>query len=148
MDYSIEQVQRMLPQKHPFVFIDEVKSVKDGSFGVGIKRLSDLDAIFKSHFPGNPVLPACIQIEMMAQTAIIIILSKYPVSEHDRINAWLLSVDKARFNKEIKPNSVLEIKVNRLKTINDVHCFSGQIFVENVLCAEARFMALQRYKDS
>ena len=77
MNFSSLQIPQMLPQKHPFIFIDEVKSVEKGTSGTGIKRLNDMDAIFKCHFPDNLILPACIQIEMMAQTAIIIILSNY-----------------------------------------------------------------------
>jgi len=54
---------------------------------------------FSGHFPGNPVLPAVVQI-MMAQTTI---------EEYEQQSLELRTVSKAKFQVPLLPNQEIEI---------------------------------------
>ena len=90
--YMIEtDVDRWLPQKKPFRFIDKVIELKFPTLKKKRKDITPKDLLgsevmctfytdenldfFKGHFPDNPTLPGVIQIEMMAQAGSFLILS-------------------------------------------------------------------------
>jgi len=57
-----------LPHREPFVFVDEIFSVTEGEAQC-LKVFPPGDAMFRGHFPGNPIVPGVILTEALAQTA-------------------------------------------------------------------------------
>jgi 3-hydroxyacyl-[acyl-carrier-protein] dehydratase len=56
----------LLPQKHPFRFVDEVLSVDKDSIA-GRYTFREDEVFYPGHFPGDPVTPGVILLEAMAQ---------------------------------------------------------------------------------
>jgi 3-hydroxyacyl-[acyl-carrier-protein] dehydratase len=57
-----------LPHREPFIFVDEVLGATAGEAQC-LKIFSSDDPMFRGHFPGNPIVPAVILTEALAQTA-------------------------------------------------------------------------------
>jgi 3-hydroxyacyl-[acyl-carrier-protein] dehydratase len=57
-----------LPHREPFIFVDKVLSTAAGEAQC-LKVFSSGDPMFRGHFPGNPIVPAVILTEALAQTA-------------------------------------------------------------------------------
>jgi 3-hydroxyacyl-[acyl-carrier-protein] dehydratase len=57
-----------LPHQPPMRLLEDVVDVVPGERAVGRRVADPADFYFQGHFPGQPVVPAIILIEMLAQT--------------------------------------------------------------------------------
>ncbi|MEW6335499.1 MAG: beta-hydroxyacyl-ACP dehydratase [Thermodesulfobacteriota bacterium] len=65
-----ERVLSMVPQQHPFRFIDDILTLDEERI-VGVYRFRDDEYFYRGHFPGLPITPGVILIETMAQTGVV-----------------------------------------------------------------------------
>ena len=137
--FSIQDILKVLPHRYPFILIDKVKIKKLGSHLIAIKNITINEPFFQGHFPGQPVLPGVLTIEMMAQAGSFLILSQVenPLSK----NMFFSSVDKAKFRSPITPGDQLEMHITLEKKKLGLCKFKGECFVDNKLVANAFFSA-------
>lgn len=112
--YSREDILNALPQRPPFILIDEILSIDiKEKTAICKKYIAKNDVFLQGHFPSNPILPGALLIELMAQTSIIIAKKIVPNIEI----AYLTHIEKASFRKIIKPESTLIIhsKITKYK---------------------------------
>lgn len=64
------QVLSMVPQRHPFRFINEILEM-DEEHIIGVYRFRSDEYFYPGHFPEFPVTPGVILIETMAQTGVV-----------------------------------------------------------------------------
>jgi len=107
-----EQIMEILPHRDPFLLIDEIIGLMPGEQVVARKHLREDEYWFKGHFPGYPVQPGVLMIEMLAQAGGVCILS---VAEHKGKLAFLAGVDKARFKRKVMPGDTLILEVKLVK---------------------------------
>lgn len=106
MKLNKEEIKKIIPHRDPMLLVDEVIDMEAES---RIKTSFYVDPdreIFKGHFPGDPVLPGVYTVEIMAQTADILILS---CARYAGKVPLFLSINQARFLSKIKPGDTLEI---------------------------------------
>ena len=106
MKLNQEEIKRIIPHRDPMLLVDEVLDMEEETKITTRFYIDPEREIFKGHFPGDPVLPGVYTVEIMAQTADILILSceryagKVPL---------FIGIDKVRFLTKIKPGDTLEI---------------------------------------
>ncbi len=69
-ELSPAEVLALLPQQHPFRFIDEILEI-DEDHVVALQRFREDADFYRGHFPGNPVTPGVLLIEAMAQAGVV-----------------------------------------------------------------------------
>lgn len=67
---SPEEVLALVPQQHPFRFIDEIVEIGEERIEGRYTFRSD-ESFYAGHFPGMPLTPGVILLETMAQTGVV-----------------------------------------------------------------------------
>lgn len=131
---NVEQIQRILPHRYPFLFVDRVEKLEPGKKAVGYKLVSANDYYFQGHFPGHPVMPGVLIMEALAQVGGVIMLSLPEL--HGKI-AYFMSVDYCKFRQTVVPGDELrlEVEVMRIRSRNG-QCL-GRAYVGDKLVCEA-----------
>lgn len=107
-----EQVKEIIPHRDPFLLIDEVLELEPGVRAVAQKYMAPESFWFSGHFPGYPVTPGVLMIEMLAQTGAVCALS---LPENKGRLAMFAGIDKARFRREVKPGDTLRLEIEMLR---------------------------------
>lgn len=153
------QVMKFLPHRDPFLFIDTVKEVilpselqgQKGPFTttqmVGGKSICTFKVdnsvkVLEGHFPGNPILPGVVQVEMMAQAASFLCIHTLtkPIEETN-LNVALISVESAKFRKPIVPPMDLEIHSTLTKVRGPFQTYDCEIYSGGELISQCSVMA-------
>lgn len=112
MELNIEQIQEIIPHRYPFLLVDKVIELEPGQRAVGIKNVTMNENYFQGHFPGHPVMPGVLQVEALAQTGAIAVLS---LEEYKGKIVYFGGIDKLRFKQKVVPGDVLRLEVELIK---------------------------------
>lgn len=154
-----EQVMGFLPHRDPFLFIKSVEKItlnpklegKKGPFAfsdlVGSEVVCHFDVeptlkVLEGHFPGHPILPGVVQVEMMAQAAAFLTIHVLDKPAHEvKLDVALLGVEKAKFRKPVIPGMSLEIHALLTRVRGPIQNYDCQIFSNGELISESCVMA-------
>ncbi len=98
-------VERILPHRFPFLFIDRIVELEAGKRAIAIKNVSHNEPVFQGHFPGLPLFPGVLQLECMAQAAGLCV----GMADPDQIGV-LAGIEGARFYRPVRPGDQLRIE--------------------------------------
>ena len=108
-ELTIEQIMELLPHRYPILLVDRVAAMDtEEQRIVGIKNVSINEPFFQGHFPGHPVMPGVLQLEAMAQTGGVLLITL--LQTHD-LTPYFMSIDKAKFRRVVVPGDQLTIDV-------------------------------------
>ena len=107
-----EEIKKIIPQRDPFLMIDEVEDFIPGESAIAYKNVNIEEWYFKGHFPCNPIMPGVLIAESLAQTGAVAILS---VDENKGKNALFGGIDKRRFKRQVIPGDRLKLEVKIIK---------------------------------
>ena len=155
-------VKQFIPPRDPFLFLDSVESIKLTGWEYGSGIVSGKEAIggvvtasfyadpemdvFKGHFPGKPILPGVIQVEMMAQASsfVMAFFIDDPLSK-STLDVALTSVTDAKFRKPILPGMKLEIKSTITRYRKPMILTDCEVYCDNQLMSQAQVVAPVRF---
>jgi UDP-3-O-[3-hydroxymyristoyl] N-acetylglucosamine deacetylase / 3-hydroxyacyl-[acyl-carrier-protein] dehydratase len=133
---DINDIQKVLPHRYPFLFVDKIIIVEEEKKAVGIKNLTVNEDFFNGHFPGHPIMPGVLIIEAMAQTSCFLVLRKPELSNK---LAYFMLIEGAKFRRPVLPGDQLKLEVELVKAKSKTGTVQGKAFVDETLVAEAEF---------
>jgi 3-hydroxyacyl-[acyl-carrier-protein] dehydratase len=140
MQLDFEEIQKLIPQRFPFLMIDRVLEVEPGKHATAVKNISGNDMVFLGHFPKKAIMPGALILEAMAQTAIILFATNRTNSGDDKEPIYYFGSVKARFLYPAVPGDQLKIKVVNVKSLPNGAYVSGEVFVNDKKIAEAELV--------
>src|ERR1700739_2436681 len=145
MELDINEIQKFLPHRYPFLLIDKVVEMERFNPIVAIKNLTINEAFFQGHFPGKPVMPGVLILESMAQAGGLLLLQEIPDRDHKLL--YLASMNDVKFRRPVLPGDQLRVEVNILKWKGDLCKIEAKAFVEKELATEATLLCLMVDRD-
>ena len=109
---NTEQIQQIIPHRHPFLLIDQIEEYVPGEYAVGYKGVSYHEDFFRGHFPQKAVMPGVLILEALAQTGAVAILSQ---PENKGKTVYFGGIDKAKFKRKVVPGDVLTLELEIIK---------------------------------
>ncbi len=135
-----EQIREILPHRGPALLIERVLELEPGVRALGTRLIHADDPFLEGHFPGQPVVPGAILIEMMAQMAGVLTMRTLP----ERMRAEgvaLLGLDKARFRHPVFPGAEIAVEIAIVQRRDPIWRFKAVATVGGVRVADATLLA-------
>ena len=128
-----EQIMNILPHRDNMLLLDDVEN-KDG-IAVGHYTVRGDEFFLKGHFPDRPVVPGVILLEILAQSACVLL--------QDALSGGKLPVytglNEVKFRSPVKPGDTMETQC-RIKRVKHPFYFAeGTVTVDGRLCVSAEF---------
>ncbi len=137
--FDTAAIERILPHRYPFLLVDKIIELDFDNRVVGVKSVTANEPFFPGHFPGNPIMPGVLIIEAMAQTGGVLILNSVSVPSEKLV--YFMQINNAKFRKPVVPGDQLYMELELVNKKSKFVTMKGKAYVDNVLVAEAEFMA-------
>ncbi len=143
-DFNIQEVMRYLPHRYPLLLIDRVLELEPGKHIVAVKNVTANEPYFPGHFPGQPVMPAVMILEAMAQATAILCMRTLNQLPVDGAIYYFVGIDGARFRKPVLPGDQLHLRIEILKHSRGIWKVNAFGSVDGKTVASAELMGALR----
>ena len=143
MQLTSDQIQEILPHRHPFLLLDRVTDYEAGKWARAVKCVSAGEPYFQGHFPGNAIMPGVLILEAIAQAGAVALLTD---PSYAGKLAVFGGVKSARFLRRVTPGDVLELECQITRMLAGVGLGEGTAKVngDTVCTAQISFFVTDR----
>ncbi|SCC95016.1 (3R)-hydroxymyristol acyl carrier protein dehydratase [Thiomonas sp. X19] len=145
--FDINQIQKLLPHRYPFLLIDRVVEFEKGKRILGYKNVSFNEPYFSGHFPQKPIMPGVLVLEALAQAAGILAFGTLEQGAEESSVYYLVGIDGARFKRPVVPGDRLMLEVEMVRQMRSIYKFDAVARVDDEIVAQAELMCTERQID-
>jgi 3-hydroxyacyl-[acyl-carrier-protein] dehydratase len=114
--------------------VESITEVKAGEFAVGCRIAAPDDFYFQGHFPGQPVVPAIILVEMLAQTGGIAAAAASDQPE-EAPRLLVAAIGPFKFPDAAGPGDLLEARARVAGKLGRLFKIEGEVTADGRLVA-------------
>lgn len=141
--YGRRAIEQILPYRAAWLLLDAITRVDVGQGCLrGQRRIDPEDPVFAGHFPGHPIYPSVLQVEMLAQLACCLLYFRRAHSPAlprgagpEQVPA--MEIYHAAFPAGVRPGDSLTLLVRLLTADEETACCAGQVLRAETVCAIA-----------
>lgn len=136
VDAGRDVIMRILPHRDPFLLVDRIIEFDPENRTMLAERfVGPDDPVFKGHFPGAPVYPACLQNEAAGQAGICL----WSFAENDRrpcnFGIRIAKIEQALYLRPVLPGDTMRL-ASKLIYCDELSVFAAaQAYVGDELCS-------------
>jgi 3-hydroxyacyl-[acyl-carrier-protein] dehydratase len=119
-----------------WIWIDKFIDFQSGKRAVAVKNVTLAEEHLHDHFPGFPVMPECLMIEAMAQTAGILVGEARAFKE----KVILAKIQKAVFFDFVRPGETIHLEASIESIAPEAASTRGRITRQDEVVAEIDLM--------
>ncbi|SHE96400.1 3-hydroxyacyl-[acyl-carrier-protein] dehydratase [Seinonella peptonophila] len=134
---DIQEIQKIIPHRPPFLLVDKMLEVEPGKRAVGIKNVTINEPFFPGHFPDYPVMPGVLIVEALAQVGGVAVLS---MEKYRGKLVFFAGIDKVRFRKQVVPGDVLTLEVEMTRLAGKIGKGTAIAKVEDQVAVQGELM--------
>lgn len=126
----------LLPHRAPILMVDSIESYVPGISLTAVKHIAEDNPFFRGHFPGHPILPGVMLVEMMFQTCGLYGRMEAMTFAGNAGNGRpqmgrAIKIDNARFLKEVHPDTKLKAEVFFKSRLMNFSTYEAKVFSDN-----------------
>ena len=138
LPYSIEDIQKIIPHRSPFLLIDKITELDiEKGTATGYKAVTYNEPFFAGHFPQQPVMPGVLIIEALAQTGAVAVLS---MEQYKGKIAFFAGIENANFRQKVVPGDLLRLEVEMTAIKRNIGKAKANAYVEDKLACQCELM--------
>jgi 3-hydroxyacyl-[acyl-carrier-protein] dehydratase len=115
--------------------LEEVVGVTPGEQAIGRRLAKPGDFYFQGHFPDQPIVPAIILVELLAQTGGVAIASSDASGAAGPVQLRVAGFGPFKFPSAARPGAVLEATARLVGRFGGVFKIEGTVTADGVLVA-------------
>jgi 3-hydroxyacyl-[acyl-carrier-protein] dehydratase len=145
---AFRRIQEVLPHRDPFLFLDEILEVSDGSVRAR-RTIRAEEPQFAGHYPGRPIMPGVLLCEAALQAGCYLVAAGSCVDLDPTLVPVVTRMSDVKFKRMVRPGDDLDIRVDKEETVAGVHFMKACIRSAGKVVASLRFaVTLAKQEDA
>lgn len=114
VNYGKDEIKKIIQHREPFLLIDTIDTIDfENNIITGTKYIDPDDPILTGHFPGNPIYPGVLHLEIVGQLAICYYYflkhKSVKIVGDDMVNVRATKVSSAIFQHGVLPGDTIKV---------------------------------------